>query len=295
MNLVEEALRSQKKVWIKVSSRVSKEQFWQGLPPEFPKRIILFGVGSSYFSARLTALSLIRENLSGENQRHFPILCCSSVGVGLEVIPQKGDWAFAFSHRGKTPATLNALEKCAKAGAFPILVASEEVSLPASARFLIPTSPLEKCEPHTMGMTSAICAVTSLFLGNTGLNRWKELAREKDPDLAELQKMLKAPPTLLLGEWEAEWIAREISLKLIEVAQIPTRVFSTEEFFHGPQALSEMQNDKIWHLSREVDSRRNQIQVEYSVPVSSKHSLAWVSSLVQLQWAVLALRGNRQE
>src|SRR6478752_1931096 len=105
MSQVEDALRAQRDVWREVAERVAGNSR-QDFPPEAPKRILLFGIGSSHFSARLTGFSLIRA----KGKARAPVVACSSLDIGHEVKPGRGDWAFGFSHRGKTPGTLKALE-----------------------------------------------------------------------------------------------------------------------------------------------------------------------------------------
>src|SRR5437764_833777 len=98
---VEETLRTQRDSWKQISDRVGQITARE-LPPEQPKRIILFGEGSSHFAARLIGYSLIRD----KSKVRLPVYACSSSHVGLDVVPQKGDWAFALTHRGTTPTTL---------------------------------------------------------------------------------------------------------------------------------------------------------------------------------------------
>jgi len=291
MTLVEQALRSQRKSWQEIVERISSGHFTQNLPPKAPLRILLFGVGSSYFAAKLTALSLIRESMRRKERSRIPVIACSSVGVGVEVVPQKGDWVFVFSHRGKSEVTLRALEMCAQVGAFTILVTAKEGPDVASARLHVHTSDLEKCEPHTVGLTSAICAVTTLLLGSTAAKAWEALSAQPDPDLKLLEEKASKVPVFLIGEWEGEWIAREISLKLIEMAQLRTSVFSSEEFFHGPHALWSAlgSKDPIWFVSVANDSRNKEIQAAHKSVVSPTNLVSWVSSLVELQWLALAV------
>ena len=54
MSLVEEALRSQAAVWRDVCEKISSISNRE-FPSEAPKRILLFGLGSSYHAAKLAA------------------------------------------------------------------------------------------------------------------------------------------------------------------------------------------------------------------------------------------------
>ena len=295
MSLVQEALSSQRSVWREIVLMLSGGDWRQTLPPTPPTRILLFGVGSSYFSAQLAAYSIRREFQILNQQTLIPVIACSSVDVGVEVIPQQGDWAFALSHRGKTSATLKALENCAESGAFTVLVSARGAPDCPLARLILPTSELEKCEPHTVGMTSAICAVTTLLCPSLGKS-WDGISVHSDPDLSSLRKSVGDSPDLILGEWEGEWIAREAALKLTEMAQHRACFYSTEEFFHGPRVLSESraqkQKDHIWYIAHPEDQRSSEVNAQQKIKIPSGLSLSWVSALVESQWMTLALALN---
>jgi D-arabinose 5-phosphate isomerase GutQ len=299
MSLVEDALRSQKSVWKELVQEITKHGYAQMLPPQPPKRIVFFGVGSSYFSAKLSALSLIREALKKKNRIQAPVVACSSPQIGVEIIPERGDWVFAFSHRGKTPATVRAAEECARVGAFVVWVSARDVSLPPSARLQIVTSPLEKCEPHTVGMTSAVCAVTTVLSGPAMAEYWNTLSSMPNPSFSALRERAGKGPEILLGEWEGEWIAREIRLKLIEMVGLFPSVFGSEEFFHGPDAVLKAEpeliskNDlNIWYFAHPDDLRKKEIKAAYPVSLLQSHSVGWVSALVEMQWLSLAVALN---
>jgi fructoselysine-6-P-deglycase FrlB-like protein len=294
MSFVEEALRSQRKTLREIAQGIVKEGVSQNLPPQPPKRIILIGVGSSLFSAHLSGLTLMREQLRKPIQVQIPIISCSSVDIGLKVIPARGDWVFGLSHRGRTEVTLRALEVSSEAGAFTVLVTARDVVAAPFVRFTLPTSSLEKCEPHTVGMTSAICATTTFILGSPMADQWSALTRQSDPNLEVLQKDVEKGPTVLLGEWEGEWIAREISLKLTEMAQLRVPAYGTEEFFHGPQVLSKSlgEQEKIWYVPVPGDQRSSQVKDSYRTKGGKNHSISWVSALIDLQWRVLAVALN---
>ena len=295
MSLVHEALLSQRQVWRQVSQRILSEGLVQELPAKLPKRIFIFGVGSSYFAAKLSTLSLLRE-FRKQFGTEFPVHACSSVAIGVEVFPKRGDWAFGLSHRGKTPATLRALEFSHKSGAFTAWVTAQGGFQSSFAKFSLFTSPLEKCEPHTVGMTSAICAMTTLFLKSWANEKWTEQSEKPNPDLRLLSEQEIQVPSILVGEWEGEWIAREIRLKFIEMAKVRPVVFGSEEFFHGPQLFSQKIvegkrgfKENIWCLAMSHDSRAHEFSGGRQFIISGEHSLSWISSLVELQWLVLAV------
>jgi fructoselysine-6-P-deglycase FrlB-like protein len=290
MSFVHEALLSQRQVWRQVVQEVGSSGLAKSLPLRRPKRILIFGVGSSFFAAKLSAFTLTREMRAQKKKDEIFIYACSSVAVGVEVFPRKGDWAFGLSHRGRTPITVRALELCKKAGAFTAWMTAKGGQAHPLANLNVSTSELEKCEPHTIGMTSAICALTTLLSGLQMAENWMSLSENPDPDVKALQAQPISVPSLLIGEWEGEWIAREIRLKLIEMARVRAIVFSSEEFFHGPQLYSQngankcMVSDPIWYLSTPDDLRSRDFPQARHFKISREHSLAWISALVELQW-----------
>jgi fructoselysine-6-P-deglycase FrlB-like protein len=287
---VEAALRSQRDAWKEVSE-ATLQITNRELPTERPKRIVLCGVGSSLHAAKLTAYTLVRDKL----RERVPVIACSSMVIGTEVIPTKGDWVFGFSHRGRTAATRKALEVCDRAGAFTILVAAKNVEQDEFTRFLLPTIELEKVEPHTVSLTSAVCAVTTLLLGTKAAEEWEALRSIGDPSLETVQARAGKGPTLLIGEWEGEWLAREGALKLMEMARLPVRAFGSEEFFHGPQ-FSRTDDDTIWYIHHPKDARANEALLEHPkhrISIFGASPLAWVPALVELQWLALGTAVNR--
>src|SRR5205814_81951 len=97
MSVVEDSLRAQPRLWREISRKATETH--TELPLENPRRILLFGAGSSHFAARLTALALQK----GQRLPRAQVNACSSMQVlGGEVKAERGDWALAFSHRGRT-------------------------------------------------------------------------------------------------------------------------------------------------------------------------------------------------
>jgi fructoselysine-6-P-deglycase FrlB-like protein len=282
MSIYEESLRSQKGIWKDILGNPSE----LALPFQNPKRIVLFGIGSSFHAAKLTSYVFNRFKSSVR----CPVFAFPSQAVGVEFIPQKGDWAFGFSHRGKTPHTVSALQKFRSAGALPILVAGQQAESLDPIDSILRTTPPERCEPHSYSVTGAICALTSLILGPEISKEWEKLAGESDPDLEECKKQAGKGPKLVLGEWEGEWVAREGALKLMEVAKIPVRAFGTEEYFHGPR-LSVQTSDSIWWVKGTNDDRAKKLNT-LKIEMKDDSPLGWVNSLVQLQWLSLATAIN---
>lgn len=295
MSQVEDTLRAQREIWREVYERVSMISSHE-LPPEAPGRILLFGIGSSHFAAKLTGFSLIRAK--GTGRFRVPVVSCSSLAIQHEVIPRHGDFAFGFTHRGRTAATRQALDACARAGAFTLLVAGQglrDLAADESIRFYLPTSPMEKVEVHTMSVSAAVCAVTTLLLGGSATEEWDAVRSIGDPNLDVLRSRVGQGPSVLVGEWEGEWLAREGALKLMEMARLAARAFGSEEFFHGPQR-SVPPELPLWHVSMDDDSRNEdiaRIRPAYRVDVRGRTPMAWVPALVELQWLSLAVALNR--
>lgn len=293
MTLVENSLRRQKSLWLEIIE-TSLGLAEEGTVPARPKRILLFGLGSSHYAARLCATALLRDKAK-EVQR-IPILASSSMAFNQEIQPQKDDLVFAFSHRGKSTPTLKALNFCNQAGAHTVLVASRDCPHPGedSIHTFLPTTPLEPCEPHTMSVTGAVCAVTTLLMGNDAADEWKALAARPDPDLNEIKDRAQKGPSIILGEWEGEWLAREAALKLMEMARIPVRVFGSEEYFHGPRYCTHKE-DKLWHLAVPKDSRTREILPQLRLNIQSSSPLGWVPALLELQWLALGVALNNKK
>jgi glucosamine--fructose-6-phosphate aminotransferase (isomerizing) len=286
-SILEQTLRSQREAWRRISLRIGDTPI-RDFPPGAPKRILLIGVGSSHHAARLTAWALLRDR----TRERIPIIARSSTAVGSDLLPTQGDWIFAFSHSGKTPATLAALQLAERAGAFPILVSAEGVPTPSFVRHHLTTVPRERIEPHTVGVTGAICAVTSLLMGAKALEEWDALTSIGDPSLELLRRRAGNGPSVVIGEFEGEWIAREAALKLLEVARLPVLSYSSEEFFHGPSRMMS-ESDPLWHISMPKDPRNSELRPQHQIGVFGASPLAFVPALVEVQWLALAVALNR--
>jgi len=221
------------------------------------------------------------------------VIACNSSAIGNEVIPQRGDWFFGITHRGGTPVTLHALEQADQVGAFTVQVSGIDAPQAPGAKYLLTTIGQESVEPHTASVTAAICAITSLMLGGKAVEEWDALRSIGDPDLETLRKRAGQGPTILMGEWEGEWLAREGALKLTEMADLPVRVYGSEEFFHGPRLSYSREKDRVWHISMPKDPRNSFIRAEHTIGIYGATPLAWVPALVELQWLALAVALNR--
>ncbi len=287
MSVVEQTLRSQREHWSAIAERTSRTSS-RDLPHETPKRILIFGLGSSHFAARLSAYALMRD----KSRLRTPVVACSSMAIGTEVIPQKGDWAIAITHRGGSRPTLEALDLCEKLGAFTVAVTGQDAKPVEAAKFTLTTVPVEKVEPHSIAVTGAICAITTFLMGAKCIEEWEALRSIGDPNLELLRSRVGQGPTLLLGEYEGEWLAREGALKLMEMARLPVRCFGSEEWFHGPR-FSQRKDEVIWHVSVPKDPRNAEIRADHQIGIYGGTPLAWMPALVELQWLALAVALNR--
>ncbi len=286
MTVVEQTMRAQKDSWKEISARVAALDP-RDLPYEGPKRIIFFGLGSSYIAAKLCQLTLKRDR----TRKRVPVIVCPSTHVGVDALPERGDWVFAFTHRASGGPTMEALELSERLGAFTIQVSAQGVAQHAAAHYLLPTVPLERVEPHTAAVTGSICAVTTLLLGDKCMEEWEALTSLPTPSLDLCRRRAGMGPTVLVGEWEGEWLAREGALKLMEMARIPVRAFGSEEFFHGPK-FSTTEKDSIWHISLPKDPRNDDIRSTHQIGVFGSSPLAWMPALLELQWMSLATALN---
>ncbi|MBU6375716.1 MAG: hypothetical protein KGQ59_06955 [Bdellovibrionales bacterium] len=286
---VERTLRSQRDVWRDVVARTSQYGA-RDLPREAPKRIFLFGAGSSHHAAKLCGYALLRD----KTRIRIPVISCSSMQMGREFFPGRGDWAFAFTHRGKTETTIQALEMCRREGAFTVLVAAKGIDLGQGYHdLLLETCPLEVVEPHTAAVTSAICAVTTLLLPARAAEEWDALTSVGDPNLELMCRRAGLGPEIIVGEWEGQWLATEGALKLMEMAKVPARPFGSEEFFHGPKFSV---TGGIWHVRMAEDIRIKDLAAlkpAHTIDIYGGSPLAWVPALVELQWLALAVALNR--
>jgi len=298
---VEKALRRQGDVWREITERGNAVR--ELLPTTLPRRVIIFGVGSSHYAARLAVAELARGTRESHELRSPPVVAAFSTEIGQTVMPEAGDWAIAITHRGSTEATNSALRRAQQRGAVTIQVSAQGVTCPHWSQALLETSERETCEPHTKSMTGAICAVTNLVQPKLA-QYWLERAKAYDPDAlmreakAAQEKVARHAPVLLLGEGAGEWIAREAGLKVMEMAHVPVRVFNTEEYRHGPW-YSTVANDRTWITGSQDSIDSGAVLKAYDGPLDESMmeifgydpavALDWLKPLAALQWRALAL------
>lgn len=269
MSIVEETLAVQRAA-LKETARKAA-----GLPPpQAARRILLFGLGSSRHAAHLTAETLLAAGYKGE------LRPCSPLAIGHDVVAERGDLAVGFSHRGTNKMVHAALDACRKAGGTGVLVSAEGTGGDLAS------GPLERCEPHTVAVTGAVCAASTWLTRRAEL--WKPVFDGSDRPLDSFD-----PPTILLGERAGEWVAREAALKLTEMAHWPVRVYGSEEFFHGPSWILTPQ-DRVWHVATPGDARTSEIKAARRITAEPGDGPAgWANALIELQRLALALALKR--
>ncbi len=278
MTHVELSLCRQRALWGEVSARAA------ALSAPGRRRLLLFGLGSSGHCAHLTA-----ETLAFGSPEPPACWAGSPLDVGRLVAPRPGDLAVAFSHRGKTPPTLAALERCRRAGAATAMICAAGAAQSRCADTVLATGPVERCEPHTSGMTGAVCAATSWLGGREAAAAWQRLAAAPDPDLAAFRRDAGEAPDVVVGHGAGRWVAREGALKFVEMARRPVCAFDSEEYFHG-WAFARA-GAVVWHVAAPQDPRAQLVSARrFAV---SPEALGWVEALVQLQWLALAFALER--
>jgi len=285
MTNVEQKIRSQHDAWRDIAGRMACAA--GALPMQLPQRILFFGVGSSQVAARLSAFAVGAARGGRAPKR---ALGCNSTAIGRDVVPGRGDWAVAFSHRGGN-YTEKALRICKQAGAFTIWVCGRDAAYPDPADMAVETVVLETVEPHTAAVSGAICAATSLLAGAEAMEAWERLAGAPDPEFEKIKAVAGSGPSVIVGEWEAEWLAREGALKLMEMAAVKARAFGSEEYCHGPQ-LAAAPEDRIWHVVMPGDPRAGAMNAAHEIKISGCGILDWLPALVELQWLALAVAHN---
>lgn len=269
MSIVEETLRIQRAAIKETALRALEVE-----EPKTPRSVLLFGLGSSRHAAHLTAETLLCAGYQ------VPVRACSPLSIGHDAYVSPGDLAIGFSHRGTNKMVHAALDACRKAGAAAVLVSAEGTG------GQLCSGPLERCEPHTVAVTGAVCAATSWLTRRPEL--WKPVWEKSDP-----APQGKEPPTVLLGERAGEWVAREAALKLAEMAHLPVRVYGSEEWFHGPSWIRS-KDDRVWYVQTPGDARSGDIKSDRTFAAQPADGPAgWANALIELQWLALALAESR--
>lgn len=204
------------------------------------------GTGSSYHCAlwaHWLALSSGQSKITSQALSTWDLL--SGFSLNKNFFPKSKKRLFVLiSHRGNKGLTEIALKSLK--GQKHILIAAEDA--PAANHPLIPTSPPEISNAHTMSLVAAMGAaseVIAMLLGSSWAKRMRS-DRKKTSELLfevvsnqDLDPLLKKLGTLstglhFVGGGPAHAIALELALKAREMAYIPAHAYNTEELLHGP-------------------------------------------------------------
>jgi len=305
---VEKALQSQRSLWPGVSERAIDLGDEAQTSGDRPHRIILVGEGSSLSAAQLAYWMLRKQGLRRE-WKASKLFVFSAADALLSESFDSSDFLIGVTHRGRTQTVSDVLKKGRARGARCARVLSQDVTLKVRASELrVPTGPLEKVEPHTQALSTALCALTS-FLGESKYWKkfWRQAALNPDPSLSELRYDLKkrygrsSGPQILVGRADGEALARELQLKFLEMARFPSWVFSSESFFHGPQwALAakgrpEMLIPSTFFREARRDEYRLRRTAEFpsvSEGIGGSPCAQVLENLVRCHWMALALALN---
>jgi fructoselysine-6-P-deglycase FrlB-like protein len=300
---VEKALKGQRKLWKPVASLAISQAGHAEKRGRKPGRIWLIGEGSSRSAAEVS-VELLRDLPLRKAWRGAQVFARSAAEVLAYPHWSSEDWVVGITHRGGTKTVATVLDQASQAGACILRVVSADAPavLPAVESLLL-TGPLEKVEPHTQALTTAVCAVTSFFAEpKVARDFWDQASRRKDPRLATLLNFLKrnfgmkSGPAIVLGHGRSEVILRELQLKLLEMARHPTWFFSSETFFHGPQwALANKARPLLWWRDEAAEDPRSDDLLDWKCPVlafgseSGKRPHEFFESLVLAHWFSLAV------
>jgi len=236
-----DALRIQRQKWEEVGRRALELRQSTNVDLDSVNRIVLFGEGSSEVAAGV-AKKLLSLNVE--------IRMGASCELAQSIEPRSTDLCFAISHRGGTQTTKELAHRFLKANASVFYVASADAAITLGHH--LKTVSLEKVEPHTVSLTSAICAIHVFLEGQSALEFWKELSKEPDRALSDL-----SAPQLILGQGPGFLLAKEALIKLSEMANVCPLVFDSESYFHGPRFVKV--NGPVWYFEDESDPRRSEI------------------------------------
>jgi fructoselysine-6-P-deglycase FrlB-like protein len=200
-------------------------------------RIILIGIGSSYWVSRIAEF-LWREHNTAASITPYSIQ--SFDFVRSKHIVSKNDIAVVFSHRGTKTFSIKALEIAKDNGATTVLITGIGSPLTTDSKtdFRIETCPQENCGGFTISLTSAITRIIQ-WIGMYNaefLKRFKVTSNILEEELPFKVQLPKSYGNLVIvGDLIRETVAHEIALKISETSYLPVRSFGLEEFLHGPK------------------------------------------------------------
>ncbi len=212
---------------------------------ELKNRPIYFvGVGTSFHLAQIAKMLW---------RRHVSLKAHAAHSFDFARIPQpagKGDVVVLLSHRGTKSYTVESADAAHKAGAVTVGITSVGSPWKDSLDHKIEACEVEDTGAFTKSMTATLAWIA----------RWID-SRKLDKELLDACAGLEKGPAfpkvgpdtdvILLGDLEREWIAREISLKLMEAAYLRARPFGLEEFLHGPRISADAKSSVVAFVSEE--------------------------------------------
>jgi glucosamine--fructose-6-phosphate aminotransferase (isomerizing) len=220
---------------------------------ELKARPVYFvGVGTSFHLAQIAKMLW---------RRHVSLNAHAVHSFDYARLPQpagKGDTVVLLSHRGTKSYTVESADAAHEAGAATVGITSVGSPWKDSLDHRIEACEAEDTGAFTKSMTSTLAWIA----------RWiddKKLTAELLSACANIEKgpaffdLDAQTDVVLLGDLEREWIAREISLKLMEAAYLRARPFGLEEFLHGPRisvdghsaAVAFVSDEPRWQTVRE--------------------------------------------
>uniref|UniRef100_A0A455SSV4 Glutamine--fructose-6-phosphate aminotransferase [isomerizing] n=1 Tax=Thermosporothrix sp. COM3 TaxID=2490863 RepID=A0A455SSV4_9CHLR len=211
------------------------------LDPDRP--LILVGIGTSYHACRVAAYWV--DALS-QGKQYARVYSAHEFALSIPVSAE--DQVVVVSHRGTKTYPLKALERARQAGAYTIIVTSEETPPPPSVDLILPTCPGERSSTHTVSYLSALAVLATLVTHYTNATKtsWYS-ALQRIPEAIEQTLQFPAPvtvaeqlahcyPILVAGYGIDAITAEEAALKLKEGTYIWAEGFELENVLHGPPA-----------------------------------------------------------
>lgn len=288
-SVVEQSLERQKQIWKDLLEDSQVKARRQSISLLGADRIILTGLGSSLHAAEFTAYAL--RQAKGFEERE--VLAVSAMHLSQYRLRQ-GDLCIAVTHRGSPGPTLEALKFAKSRGSKTAVTVSKDVKFGNELGPVLATTEIEKVEPHTFSLTGAVLATTTALSPDVFVPLWKKEVERANPTLSQLSSQQKTSPTVLLGEGIGETLAKEAHLKLIEMASVVARPYSSEHYFHGPHFAHEA-SDKMWWFDTKNDPRKTRIKAIQQWTVDESSPLGFLDTLVSLQWNALALALNLKQ
>ncbi len=209
--LIADALRAPAPDWLK--------------PPK-GRKIFFVGVGTNHHAARIAAWLWSGAGYDARAVHAYDF-------VSRPYRLSKGDLGVFLSHRGASRSyTVKAEAMARHAGAQTVAVCG------VGAAWKGPKRRLETCALEDTGaFTKSFTTTLAWLLRWTGKPALLAPFFRADANLGwgpDFSQVSAETDLVLLGDGLREWIAGEITLKLLETAHLRARSYGLEEFLHGP-------------------------------------------------------------